>query len=90
MSHVIEDKDKLLARVRRMRGQVEAVERALEADLGCAAVLQLAASIRGALNGMMAELVEHHLASHVVGEADPTQRRAGAEELAQVIRTYLR
>jgi len=60
MSHTIKEKSRLLARVRRIRGQVEAVERALEAELGCADVLQLVASVRGAMNGLTIELIEDH------------------------------
>lgn len=91
MSHTIRDKAKLMARVRRLRGQVEAVERALDQEIGCADVLQLAASIRGAVNGLIGELVEDHLRMHVVDPAlGPADRERGAEELADVIRTYLR
>jgi DNA-binding FrmR family transcriptional regulator len=53
MTHTIREKSKLLARVKRIRGQVEAVERALETEIGCADVLQLIASARGAINGLM-------------------------------------
>jgi DNA-binding FrmR family transcriptional regulator len=92
MSHTIRQKAKLLARVRRIRGQVEAVERALEAEIGCADILQLVASIRGAVNGLTAELVEDHIRLHVVDpshEPDP-ERARGAEELIDVVRTYLK
>jgi DNA-binding FrmR family transcriptional regulator len=92
MSHTTRDKPKLLARVRRLRGQVEAVERALEAEAGCPEILQLTASIRGALNGLTAELIEHHIRSHVLdadGRSQPEQVR-GAEELIEVIHTYLK
>ena len=58
MSHTIREKIKLLNRVRRIRGQVEAVERALEQELGCADVLHLVAAVRGAINGLMAEVME--------------------------------
>jgi hypothetical protein len=44
----------LLNRVRRIRGQVEADERALEREIGCADVVQLIAAARGAINGPMA------------------------------------
>ena len=57
MTHTIREKTKLLARVRRIRGQVEAVERALEEEVGCADVLQVIASVRGAINGLMAEVI---------------------------------
>jgi DNA-binding FrmR family transcriptional regulator len=92
MSHTIVSKPKLLARVRRIRGQVEAVERALEAEVGCADVLMLLASVRGAVNGLTAELMEEHIRHHVVDparETDPDRAR-GATELIDVVRTYLR
>jgi len=92
MSHAVRDKTKLLARVRRIRGQVEAIERALEAELGCADVLQVIASVRGAMNGLMAELMEHHIRYHVVDpkQAPDSERAKGAEELIDVVRTYLK
>jgi DNA-binding FrmR family transcriptional regulator len=90
MSHTIENKSKLLARVRRIKGQVEAVERALEAELGCADVLQLVAAVRGATTGLTAELMEDHIRHHVLEPADPADRRRGGEELIDVIRTYLK
>jgi DNA-binding FrmR family transcriptional regulator len=92
MSHTVREKAKLLARVRRLKGQVEAVERALENEIGCADVLQLVASIRGAVNGLTVELIEDHIRDHVVDparEPDP-ERARGAEELIDVLRTYLK
>ncbi|MBQ0821911.1 metal/formaldehyde-sensitive transcriptional repressor [Microvirga sp. HBU67558] len=92
MSHTIKEKTKLLARVRRIKGQVEAIERALEAELGCADVLMLVASVRGAVNGLTVELMEDHIRSHVVDpahEPDP-ERAKGAAELIEVVRTYLK
>jgi DNA-binding FrmR family transcriptional regulator len=90
MSHTIEHKPKLLARVRRLKGQVEAVERALEAELGCGEVLQLLASIRGAMNGLTAELMEEHVRSHVIAAENDRDRAIGGEELIDVIRTYMK
>ncbi|HZH11957.1 MAG TPA: metal/formaldehyde-sensitive transcriptional repressor [Microvirga sp.] len=92
MSHTTKDKAKLVARVRRIRGQVEAVERALEAEIGCPDVLMLVASVRGAINGLTAELIEEHIRYHVVDPAcEPDADRArGAQELIDVIRTYLK
>ena len=92
MTHTIRDKSKLLARVRRIRGQVEAIERALEAELGCADVLQVIASVRGAMNGLMAELMEHHIRYHVVDpkQGPDSERARGAEELIDVVRSYLK
>lgn len=92
MGHTIKNKERLLARVRRVRGQVEAVERALEQEKGCAAVLQMVVAARGAMNSLMAQVIEDHIRLHVVDPARERQRgRArGAEELIEVIQSYLR
>ncbi|MBI5128876.1 MAG: metal/formaldehyde-sensitive transcriptional repressor [Rhodopseudomonas palustris] len=92
MTHTIAEKTKLLRRVRRIKGQVEAVERALEAEIGCADILMLVASLRGAINGLTAELMEEHIVHHVIDparETDPDRAR-GATELIEVVRTYLK
>jgi DNA-binding FrmR family transcriptional regulator len=90
MSHTKREKSKLLARVRRMRGQVEALERALEAERGCAEVLQQIAAIRGAANGLMVEVMEDHIATHLADTESETRRRQGADELIEVVRAYLK
>ena len=92
MSHTIKEKSKLLARVRRIKGQAEAVERALEAELGCTDVLMLVASMRGAIYGLTAEVMEDHIRHHVVDPVhEPDSARAkGAAELIEVLRTYLK
>ncbi|CAL77575.1 conserved hypothetical protein; putative yohL-like protein [Bradyrhizobium sp. ORS 278] len=92
MSHTIKHKPKLLARVRRIKGQIDAVERALEAELGCADVLMLVASVRGAIGGLTTELLEDHIRHHVVDPAHETDpdRAKGAADLIEVVRTYLK
>jgi FrmR/RcnR family transcriptional regulator, repressor of frmRAB operon len=92
MTHTIRDKQKLLARVRRIRGQVEAVERALEAEAECGRVMHLLASTRAAMAGLMAEVVEDHVRTHLV---DPEKHpgaldEEAAEQLLEVVRTYLK
>lgn len=92
MAHLSRDKKKLLNRVRRIRGQVEAIERALETDGECSAVLQLIAGTRGALNGLMAEVAEGHIREHVI---DPARKPSGAQleaadELVDLVRAYLK
>ena len=91
MSHTVREKTKLLKRVRRIRGQVEAVERALEEEIGCGDVLHLVAAVRGAINGLMAEVVEDHIRFHVVDPARETdrERAEGAQELIDVVHSYL-
>lgn len=91
MSHTAREKAKLLARVRRIRGQVEAIERALEAEAGCAEVLHLLAASRGAMNGLMAEVIEDHVGEHVAArDLTDAERGEGADELLEVIRAYLK
>jgi len=92
MGHTIREKAKLLARVHRVRGQIEAVERAVENEKGCAQVLQLVVAARGAMNSLMAEIIEGHIRMHVV---DPRAKRnadraKGAEELIEVVQSYLK
>ncbi|GGE53940.1 hypothetical protein GCM10007276_33810 [Agaricicola taiwanensis] len=90
MSHTIRHKAKLLARVRRLKGQMDAIERALEADADCAEVLNLTASVRGAMSGLTAELIEHHIREHAAEEGDATVRAQAADELIEVVRRYLK
>jgi DNA-binding FrmR family transcriptional regulator len=92
VAHTFREKIKLLNRVRRIRGQIEAVERALESEAGCTEVLQLLAATRGAMNGLMAEVIEDHIREHVASatiESD-AERAKGADELVEVVRTYLK
>jgi DNA-binding FrmR family transcriptional regulator len=92
MSHTIREKSKLLNRVRRIRGQIEAVERALDLEIGCADVMQLIAAVRGAVNGLMVEVIEDHIRQHIVDPGrDPGSERAQATgELIDVVRSYLK
>jgi DNA-binding FrmR family transcriptional regulator len=90
MSHAIREKHKLLQRVRRIRGQVQAIERALDQEISCTDVLQLIASVRGAINGLMGEVMEDHIREHVLEAAGEKERRHGAEELIDVVRAYLK
>lgn len=90
MSHTIRQKDKLVARVRRIKGQLEGIERALGEQAACAEILRQLASARGALNGLTAELIEDHLLEHVLDVASEAERRAGARELIDVVRAYVK
>jgi DNA-binding FrmR family transcriptional regulator len=92
MTHTVREKQKLLARVRRMKGQVEAIERALESEAGCEQVMHLISGVRGAMAGLMAEVVEDHVRMHLVDpEKHPGALNAeAAEQLLDVVRTYLK
>jgi len=92
MAHIIRDKDKLLNRVRRIRGQVEGIEKSLEEGADCSYVLHTIAACRGAIDGLMSEVLEGHIRFHVVDpDHNPTSERAkAAQELIDVIRMYLK
>ena len=91
MPHSHEEKKKVLARVRRIRGQCDGLERALEAGADCGPVLQQIAAIRGAVNGLMSEVLESHLREQF-GQAavDAADRHARVDEITALIRSYLK
>jgi DNA-binding FrmR family transcriptional regulator len=92
MNHVAKEKGKLLNRIKRLRGQLDAIARAVETDRECADVLQQATACRGALDGFIAEVIEDHIREHMVdpdaGGADP--RTVAAEELVEIVHRYFK
>ena len=91
--HAQKNREKLGNRVKRIRGQVDAIDRALTAeDHDCAAVLQTIAACRGAINGLMAEVMAGHMREHVLGAKGKTSaaQRQAAEELIDLINSYLK
>lgn len=90
MAHIERDKTKLLGRVRRIRGQVEALEKQFDGEGDCAAVLQQIAAIRGAVNGLMIAVMEGHLSDHLVKEPALAQRQRDLEVVLQIIKSYLK
>jgi DNA-binding FrmR family transcriptional regulator len=88
MSHTIQNKKALITRVRRIGGQVASLEKALDADADCDAVLQQAASIRGAVQGLMSLLLEDHLREHVAASNPKAMKEL--EPVMAVLRSYLR
>ncbi|MET4898366.1 metal/formaldehyde-sensitive transcriptional repressor [Sphingomonadaceae bacterium jetA1] len=91
MAHVTTNKEKIIARVRRIAGQVAAIERSVAADADCAETLHLVAAVRGAVAGLMDELVEDHLHAHVAApHLSDAERTAQAAELARLLRRHFR
>lgn len=89
MAHLSKDNDALVLRVRRLVGQLQAVERALVAGDDCSKTLHLAAAVRGAVNGLIDELIEAHVKTHVSApDLTPQAREEGAEALIAAIRRY--
>ena len=88
MAH-LENDDALIKRVRRIAGQVAAIERALVSGKDCATTLHLAAATRGAMNGLMDAIIESHVHEHVARpDLTDSERASGAEELIAAIRRY--
>jgi DNA-binding FrmR family transcriptional regulator len=93
MSHTVKDKQKLLNRVRRIKGQLEAVERALEEEHGCNDVLQRLTSCRGAMNGLLAAVLESHIRGHLMDApvSEPDEAGGSAtEQLIEVVHSYFK
>lgn len=92
MAHTIRNKSKLLNRVRRIRGQIEAVERALEDEKECTDVLHQIAALHGAIKGLSIEVIEDHIRNHIADPARESDRELakGTQELIDIIRSYLK
>ncbi|HXA47230.1 MAG TPA: metal/formaldehyde-sensitive transcriptional repressor [Burkholderiaceae bacterium] len=92
MSHTIRDKKKLLNRVRRIRGQIDAIERALDEESGCDDVLQQITSCRGAMNGLLAVVLEDHIRTHLVDVDANEKGHTGdaREQLIDVVHSYFK
>jgi DNA-binding FrmR family transcriptional regulator len=92
MSHTTKDKQKLILRAKRIRGQVEALVRVLTEERDCSEVLQVMSAARGAMNSLMAELLEGHIRSHVLnGKQKPTSQQVmAADEVIDMVKSYLK
>ncbi len=90
--HTTREREKLVARVRRIRGQVEAIERAIVDEKGCYEVLSTVTAARGALNSLVAEMIEDHIRFHVLDpdEKVSTKRVRATEELVDIVRAYVK
>lgn len=91
MGHNNTERPKLLARVRRIQGQTAGLEKMLAGDAPCMDVLQQIAAIRGAVNGLMAEVLEHHIVEHLGSESrQGDEREADVQLVLKALRSYLK
>jgi len=94
--HTVRNRKKLLERVRKIRGQIEGLERLLEESTGeggdVSLILQTVASSRGALNGLMCELIEGHIREHIQDgqEISARDREQAVEDVVEVVKRYLK
>lgn len=90
MAHTIHTKKQLLTRVRRIKGQAEALEKALNDEKECSDVLQQIAAVRGAVNGLMNEVIEGYIREHLGANVPEEQRSEDMEKLIKVLHSYLK
>ena len=95
MSHITHDKKRLTSRLNRLIGQLEGIRRSVDDaragdDVTCYKVMQQLAAARGAMNGLMADLLGDHLDHHVLGGKTASKRREGAVELQKILRSFTR
>ncbi len=88
MTHIAREKLELVSRTKKIIGQLESVLRGLEEDAHCAEVLQRLAAARGAINGLMGELMENHIRNHMPRKTKSAAE--AAEDLVEIVRTYLK
>ena len=91
MAHTAEEKKRLLNRVHRIQGQVVAIEKALDQEAECADVLHNISACRGAMDALMAEVIEGHIRFHLMDQKHQTEEQArAADDLVDALRAYLR
>lgn len=90
ISHQDREKLKLLQRVRKVRGQLDAVERSLDGDVDCGDQLMLLAAVRGGVNALMGEVLETHIRFHLANGAKEQIAPELAEDLIDLVHAYLK
>lgn len=90
MAHTIREKSKILARANRIKGQLDAFSKAIEAEQDEYQVMQLLASCRGALNGLIGEILEGHIREHIVDAKDKKLAAEAGEELIDIVRSFMK
>ncbi len=90
MAHTIANKEKLLLRVKKIKGQMGAVEKALEQEKDCFKVLQQISAARGAIHSLMSEVLDGHIKEHLGNHVTPEEREQEIENLTSLLKTYLK
>jgi DNA-binding FrmR family transcriptional regulator len=88
MAHTIKEKGKILARVNRIKGQLDAFAKAVDAESEAYQVMQILASCRGALNGLMGEIIEGHIREHIVEAENKKLAVESGEELIDIMQSF--
>ena len=80
-----------MTRIRRIKGQATALEGALDGEVECGDILQQIAAIRGAVNGLMMEVLDGHLREHLGSDAlSSVQRDKDIDQVVSIFRSYMK
>lgn len=90
MAHTIQNKEKLILRIKKIKGQLSSVEKALEEEKDCFKILQQISASRGAINSLMGEVLDGHIKEHLGNNVSNEQREIEIENLASILKTYLK
>jgi DNA-binding FrmR family transcriptional regulator len=90
MAHTHQDKKKTLTRINRLKGQLDSVAKLVESEADCYKVIQVLASARGALNGLMGELVDGHIATHIVEAKSKDDASKAGREVTEILKSFWR
>lgn len=88
MAHTIKDQKKILDRVKRIQGQLNGIQKAVEGGENCSKILQTVASVRGAVNGLMGEIVDGHIRDHIVGAKNAKEAAEAGEETIAIMKSF--
>jgi DNA-binding FrmR family transcriptional regulator len=90
MAHTVANKEKLLLRVKKIKGQLSSIEKALEDEKDCFKILQQISASRGAIQSLMSEVLDGHIKEHLGNHVSDEQREKEIENLASLLKTYLK
>lgn len=88
MAHDIADKKKLLTRVKKIKGQINTIEKILEADSECFVILQQIAAAKGAINSLLNEVLKTHVKEHLLEANTKDKRQEEIDNLLMILKSY--
>ncbi|MDL0095368.1 metal/formaldehyde-sensitive transcriptional repressor [Campylobacter vicugnae] len=90
MAHIVANKDKLLLRIKKIKGQISALEKALEDEKDCFKVLQQISAARGAITSLMAEVLDRHIKEHLGNSVSQEQREQEIANLTSLLKSFFK
>jgi DNA-binding FrmR family transcriptional regulator len=90
MAHTIANKEKLILRVKKIKGQLNSIEKALEDEKDCFKILQQISASRGGIQSLMSEVLDGHIKEHLGNHVSEEQREIEIQNLASLLKSYLK